>query len=85
LPILDPVDLGNRPIFEGAFKPIDNAIDPVETSLDAAPAGFDEIDDQRKVLHTRACLGIQVALEALEPADRLSREPAQLGDVTRDG
>ena len=60
------------------------ALDLLEPGVDALPAGRDEVDEQREVVDTRVALGEQVALEPLEPADRLVQQAANLGDVTRD-
>jgi S-adenosylmethionine:tRNA ribosyltransferase-isomerase len=53
--------------------------------LDAAPAGRDEIDEQREILHAGFALGEQVTLEPLEPSNRLSREAPHLRQMPGDG
>ena len=60
-------------------------LEPLEPRVDAAPARADEVDEEREVVDACVPLGEEVALEALEPADRLVQEPADLGDVSRDG
>ena len=60
------------------------ALDLLQAGVDALPAGRDEVDEEREVVDTRVALGEQVALEPLEPADRLVQQAADLGDVTRD-
>ena len=45
--------------------------------------GRDEVDEQREVVDARVTLGEQVALEPLEPPNRLVQQAADLGDVTR--
>src|SRR5439155_22847507 len=45
------------------------------------PAGRDQVDEQREIVHTRVPLGEQVALEPLEAADDLVLEPAHLREV----
>ena len=59
--------------------------EPLEPRIDAAPAGAHEIDEQREVVHPCMPLGEELALEPLEPPDRLVEEAADLGDVPRDG
>ena len=56
-----------------------------EPRVDAAPAGADEVDEEREVVDARMPLGEQIALEPLEPPDRLVQEAADLCDVARDG
>ena len=53
-------------------------------SVDAAPAGRDEVDEEREVVDARVPLGEQVALDALEPAEQLVHQAAHLGEVARD-
>ena len=60
------------------------ALDLLEPGVDALPAGRDEIDEQGEIVDACVALGEQVALEPLEPADRLVQQAADLGDVPRD-
>ena len=60
-------------------------LEPLEPRVDAPPAGADEVDEEREVVDARVTLGEEVALEPLEPPDRLVQQPADLGDVARDG
>ena len=58
-------------------------LDRGEAFVDRAPAGRDEIDEEREIVDARVPLGEQVALDVLEPADHLVQETAHLGDVPR--
>ena len=58
-------------------------LEPLESRIDASPAGAHEIDEQREVVDASMTLGEQLAFESLEPPDRLVQEPANLGDVAR--
>ena len=49
--------------------------------VDALPARRDEVDEQGEVVDARVPLGEHVALEPLEPADRLVQQAADLGEV----
>ena len=60
-------------------------LDAGEPLVDAAPAGGDEVDEEREVVDARVPLGEQVALEPLEPADELVHQAAHLGEVAGDG
>ena len=55
-----------------------------ESCVDALPPGAHELHEQREIVDTRMALGKQIALEPLEPTDRLVEEAADLGDVARD-
>ena len=59
--------------------------EPLEPRVDTPPTGADEVDEKREVVDTGVALGEEVALEALEAPDRLVQQPADLGDVARDG
>ena len=61
------------------------ALDLLEPGVDALPARRDEVDEQREVVDARVPLGEQVALEPLEPADRLVQQAADLGEVRATG
>ncbi len=56
----------------------------VEPLLDAPPAGGDELDEECEVVDARVPLGEEVALDALEAADQLVHQAADLGEVARD-
>jgi hypothetical protein len=85
VPLVDPVERRSRALVERAFQTIDDALHPVEPSLDSMPARSDQVDQKGQILNSGAPLGVQVALKPLEAPDRLTREPAYLGDVTPDG
>ena len=61
------------------------ALEAREPGIDAAPAGADEVDEQREIVDASMTLGEEVALESLEPADRLVQQAANLGDVAGHG
>ncbi len=63
---------------------VDGVLDALEPVADALPAGRDEVDEQGEVVDARMPLGEDVALEPLEPADRLVQQAADLGEVARD-
>jgi S-adenosylmethionine:tRNA ribosyltransferase-isomerase len=52
--------------------------EPFEPRVDAAPAGADELDQKREVVHACVTLCEQLALEPLQPADRLVEQAANL-------
>jgi hypothetical protein len=85
VPLVDPVERGARTLVERALQTIDDALHPVEPSLDSVPTRCDQVDQQGQILDPSAPLSIQVALNPLEAPDRLAREPAYLGDVAPDG
>ncbi len=59
-------------------------LDAGEPLVDAAPAGGDEVDEEREVVDAGVPLGEHVALEPLEPADELVHQAAHLGEVAGD-
>ncbi len=60
-------------------------LDAGEPLVDAAPAGGDEVDEEREVVDAGVPLGEQVAFQPLEPADQLVHQAAHLGEVTGNG
>jgi hypothetical protein len=85
VPLVDPVERSPGALVERALQTIDNALHPVEASLDSVPARRDEVDQKSQILNSGAPLGVQVALKPLEASDGLAGEPAHLGDVAPDG
>jgi hypothetical protein len=85
VPLVDPVERRPRALVERALQTIDDALHPVEPSLDSVPARSDQVDQKGQIFDSGAALGVQVALKPLEAPDRLAREPAYLGDVAPDG
>ncbi len=79
--ILEPVERGHRPVFERPLDPVHDPLEAVDAPLDPAPAGRDQLDDEREILDARLALGREVALEPFEAANRLTREPTHLRDV----
>jgi S-adenosylmethionine:tRNA ribosyltransferase-isomerase len=60
-------------------------LEPFEPRIDTAPTRAHEIDEQREVVDACVSLGEEVALDSLEPTDRLVQQAADLGDVACDG
>ena len=65
--------------------PFQPPLESFEPRVDASPARAHEVDEEREVVHASVALGEQVALEPLEAPDCLVEEPADLGDVPRNG
>ena len=61
------------------------ALEALQAGVDAAPAGADEVDEQREVVHARMTLRGELAFEPLQPPYRLVEQATDLGDVPRDG
>jgi len=59
-------------------------LDRGEPLLDRAPAGRDEVDEQREVVDAGVPLREQVPLDALESPDDLVHQAADLGEVATD-
>ena len=62
-------------------RPRSSALEPC---VDAPPAGAHEVDEEREIVDAGVTLGEELALEALEPPDRLVEQAADLGDVPGD-
>jgi hypothetical protein len=80
--------LGTSELFDESVFRLGHAcctLEPLEPCVDTPPTGADEVDEKREVVDTGVPLGEEVALEALEPPDGLVQQPADLGDVARDG
>jgi S-adenosylmethionine:tRNA ribosyltransferase-isomerase len=59
-------------------------LEALEPRVDTAPPRGDQVDQEGEVVDAGVALREEVALETLEPADRLVQEAADLGDVPRD-
>jgi S-adenosylmethionine:tRNA ribosyltransferase-isomerase len=59
-------------------------LDSGQPLVDALPAGRDEVDDEGEVVDACMPLGKRIALDSLEPPNRLVHEPAHLGELPRD-
>ena len=59
-------------------------LDPVEPLVEGAPLARDQVDQKCEVVDACVPLGEHVGFEALEPANRLVREPLDLGEPARD-
>jgi S-adenosylmethionine:tRNA ribosyltransferase-isomerase len=66
------------------LEPLDDRLDAAEPSVDALPAGRDEVDEQREIVDTGIPLREQVTLDCREPAKQLVREAAHLGEAASD-
>ena len=56
-------------------------LEPREPLVDALPAGREQVDEQAEVVDARVALREHVALEALEPAEQLVHQAADLGEL----
>ena len=71
--------------MDGRAAPLLDALfDAGEPPVDAAPAGGDEVDEQREIVHARVPLCEQVAFDALEAPDQLVHQAANLGEMAGD-
>lgn len=59
------------------------SLEALEACIHPSPAGADEIDEKREVVHAGVPLGEQLSFEPFESTNRLVEEAADLGDVTR--
>ena len=78
-----PVELFDVPVSR-RFDVV-RGLEPRETGVHTAPAGADEVDEQREIVNAGVTLGEEIALESLEAADRLVQQAADLRDVSRHG
>jgi len=60
-------------------------LETLQASVEAAPARAHELDEEREIVDAGMPLGEDLPLQPLEPADRLVHEPADLGDLPRNG
>jgi len=56
-----------------------------EAGVHAAPAGADEVHEQRQIVDASVTLGEDVPFDSLEPPDRLVQQAADLCDVSGHG
>ena len=68
----------------GAAAGVELALHAREADVDAAPAGRDQVDEQREVVDPRVPLRKEIGFEPLEAANRLPGEPAHLGELLGD-
>src|SRR5439155_4344934 len=71
-------------VDDGAAASFEALLDAAESLVDPAPAGADQVDEEREVVDPAVPLGEQVALEPLEPPNRLRHQAANLGEVPAD-
>lgn len=62
-----------------------HSLEALEALVDTAPARAHEIDEKREIVDACVSLGEKVALDPLEPPNRLVQEATDLGDVPCDG
>ena len=72
-------------VHDRALALLEAVLETGEALVDALPAGRDQIDQQGEVVEAGVAFREQVALHALQTADRLPGQPAHLGDVAADG
>src|SRR3954469_9916093 len=72
-------------VDDRAARALEALLDPLQASVDALPAGRDEVDQEREVVEAGAPLGEQLRLDVLEPANGLAGQPAHLGHLAGDG
>jgi S-adenosylmethionine:tRNA ribosyltransferase-isomerase len=60
------------------------SFEALESSIHTTPARAHELDEEGEIVDARVTFRKQVALETLEPADRLVEQSADLGNVARD-
>jgi len=82
--VFDPVHDRAAAVLQSFFEPCDERLDPAEARVDALPAGGDQVDEEREVVHARVSVGDRIRLDVLEPADHLVHEAADLGEVPAD-
>ena len=70
--IFDAIERRDRAILERTLDTVEDALEAVETPLDAAPARCDQLDEKGKVLDASCPLCVEIALQALQAPDRLS-------------
>ena len=67
-----------------AHTAVELALHAGKALVDAVPAGGDEVDEQREVVHAGMPLGQEVVLEAFQAADRLPGQAAYLCKLPAD-
>ncbi len=77
-----PCDLFDRDVLGNGYGA--RTLEACEPGVDAPPAGAHEVDQEREIVHSGVTLREEVALDSLEPADRLIQQTADLGDVACD-
>ncbi len=75
--LFDPVD--RRALDDQAL------LEPCKAVVDTSPTRGDEVDQQREIIYACVALGQQIAFEPLESPDGLIHQPADFGEVPRNG
>jgi hypothetical protein len=63
---------------------LESLLDPVEPRIESSPLAGDQVDEDGEILDASVTLGKEVALEPLEPSDRLVCEALDLGETASD-
>jgi hypothetical protein len=63
----------------------DGRFDPSEPRVDVLPAGRDEVDEERKIVHSLVSLGLRLLLQRLQAADCLVHQAADLREIASNG
>jgi S-adenosylmethionine:tRNA ribosyltransferase-isomerase len=61
------------------------SLEPLQPSVDASPSRADQIDEKREIVHPGMAFREDLALESLEPPDRLIEQATDLRDLAGDG
>ena len=69
-------------VVNGRTVRLERTLDATETLVERAPARGDQVDEKGEIVDSRVAVDGQVVLDALEPADRLVRQPPDLVDAT---
>src|SRR6185312_6448100 len=81
-------DLGEEPeeaLLQALLEPAEERFHACDPSVDALPAGRDQVDQEREIVDTRIAVGQQIAVDPFELPDDAVHEPANLGEVARHG
>jgi S-adenosylmethionine:tRNA ribosyltransferase-isomerase len=70
---------------QALLEPPEKRFHARDPSVDALPAGRDQVDQEREIVDTRIAVGQQFAVDPFELPDDTVHEPANLGEVARHG
>ena len=71
--------------MQALLEPAEKRFHARDPSVDALPAGRDQVDQEREIVDTRIAVGQQFAVDPFELSDDTVHEPANLGEVARHG
>lgn len=83
--VLEVVHHAGVAVFDPRSQLADCSLDPFESVVDALPPGCDQVDEEAKILHAPAAVGLGAALDGVEPADHLVHQAADLREVPAHG